>query len=327
MKKRDTKTAGQTAKTPPLKMETVAIQSRETHEMPPDKRTCFYGKRAILPECPMVGWSRFDRAKVAGLSPHRHSSCYEICFLVRGSVEWWARSQIFNVEPNDFFVTQPGEEHGGVDAFMHPCELFWIHVRPRNQLLRQLSGLRQRHFKGNASMSAHFERLISEHRQAENRVLEARRTEEESVASARSVFAARAALHLLVVETLRFHDEAARGELAQGRLAAPSPPIARALEWMNRHCAQPDCLRDAARQAGLRGTQFRKRFQAESGFSPQEYLIRARVQEAKRQLQTSVLPVTQIAFELGFSSSQYFATVFRKLVGLTPQEYRRRANP
>lgn len=255
--------------------------------------------------------------------------------MVRGSAEWWVKTQIFDLEPGDLFVTQPGEEHGGGGSFMHPCELFWVHIKPRNALLQQLSQVRQRHFKDDASMTTHFARLLAEHRLNEQHFvgqlvsasMEKRTSPiavcalDASRSSTRSVAAARGVLHLLVVDTLRFHDAA---ESAPTRAATISPPILAAMELLQTQLDSADCLLQAARRAGLRGTQFRKRFQAESGFSPQEYLMRTRLQNAKRRLTQNTQTVTEIAFTVGFSSSQYFATAFRQHIGLTPQEFRLR---
>ncbi len=251
----------------------------------------------------MVGWSRFERASLS-LEPHSHTDSFEICYIVRGSVEWWAQAQVFDVGPRDLFVTGPGEAHGGVDAFMHPCELYWALVRPVNALFGQLAGLRRRHFKGGSAMAEGFERLLNELRHPDEHTPQA----------------ARAALRLLVIDTLRFHDIAQR---EASRPAAPSPPIAAAMDSIRGHFGDPDCLAAAARGAGLQGTQFRKRFLAETGFAPHDYLARAQIQEAKRRLTETRQPITEMAFDLGFSSSQYFATAFRKLIGLTPMEYRR----
>jgi len=266
-------------------------------------REVFNGGGTLLPECRMVGWSRFERASLS-LGPHAHTDSYEICYIVRGSVEWWAQAQVFDVGPRDLFVTRPGEAHGGVDAFMHPCELYWLLVRPVNALFQQLAGLNRRHFKGGGVMAEGFERLLSELRDPD----------------AHSMQAARSELRLLVIDTLRFHDIAQR---EASRPAAPSAPIALAMDYIRAHFPEPACLAEAARLSGLQGTQFRKRFLQESGFAPHDYLARAQIQEAKRRLTHTAQPVTEMAFDLGFSSSQYFATAFRKLTGLTPVEYRR----
>lgn len=269
------------------------------------QRETYEGRATLLPECAMAGWSRFERAQPS-LEPHQHRGCFEICYLVRGSVEWWVGPQIFHVGPGEIFVTKPGEPHGGVDAFMHPCELYWVQVWPRSTLLQELEKL-GRQCRGGPLIAAHFERLLAEQRTAHGkaRVLQSRE-------------AARAALQLLVIDVLRFFE----AEASATRLL--SPPIKAAMQHLHCHLDGVACLGDAVAVSGLRGTQFRKRFKSETGFTPQEYFARAQMQEARRRLLSTEQPITEIAFDLGFSSSQYFATVFRKLTGLAPQTFRQR---
>ncbi len=56
--------------------------------------------------------------------------------------------------------------------------------------------------------------------------------------------------------------------------------------------------------------------------SPIEYLISYRLNEAKKLLRSSELPITEICYECGFSDSSYFGKAFRKAYGLSPREYR-----
>jgi len=65
---------------------------------------------------------------------------------------------------------------------------------------------------------------------------------------------------------------------------------------------------------------FRRAF----GVPPKRYQVVARVREAQRLLSGTRQPVTSIAYELGYPSSQHFATQFRREVRFSPGEYRRR---
>jgi AraC-like DNA-binding protein len=56
--------------------------------------------------------------------------------------------------------------------------------------------------------------------------------------------------------------------------------------------------------------------------SPAEYRTRKRVHVAKKLLRESNMPITTISHDLGFASSQYFATVFKNYTGMKPKEYR-----
>jgi len=51
-------------------------------------------------------------------------------------------------------------------------------------------------------------------------------------------------------------------------------------------------------------------------------LNRFRVRKAQQFLNTDAKTITEIAFDLGFDSSQYFSKVFRRLTGITPSHYR-----
>jgi len=65
-------------------------------------------------------------------------------------------------------------------------------------------------------------------------------------------------------------------------------------------------------------------FRRATGFSPMRYVTHLRVLRARELLDASDRSITDIAHSLDFSSSQRFATVFRRHVGMTPTQYRNR---
>src|SRR5690606_37616406 len=72
---------------------------------------------------------------------------------------------------------------------------------------------------------------------------------------------------------------------------------------------------------------FKSWFKKEFGMPPLDYILRVRIEEAKKLLeQSSGESVTAIAFKLNFSSSQYFATVFKKYTGINPANYKQQAS-
>jgi AraC-like DNA-binding protein len=70
--------------------------------------------------------------------------------------------------------------------------------------------------------------------------------------------------------------------------------------------------------------QLSRLFHRTFGVSPKRYQVLARLREAKRLLTGTSVPVTAIAYELGYPSSQHFATQFRRETGMPPAEWRRR---
>lgn len=66
-------------------------------------------------------------------------------------------------------------------------------------------------------------------------------------------------------------------------------------------------------------------FKTQTGMSIREYLTHLRIEDAKSLLLHSDLTVTEIAFSVGFGSSNYFTNVFKKESGMSPGTYRKQA--
>lgn len=80
---------------------------------------------------------------------------------------------------------------------------------------------------------------------------------------------------------------------------------------------------DIAEMLCLSTTGLIKRFKQETGLTPADFYQRIKIEEARRRLTGTDASITETAFNLGFSTSQYFASVFKKYTGTTPREYRR----
>ena len=62
------------------------------------------------------------------------------------------------------------------------------------------------------------------------------------------------------------------------------------------------------------------------GISVQEYLLRVRMQKAKELLKATELQIQEIGERVGYEDQLNFSRIFRKYEGISPSEYRRRAN-
>jgi two-component system response regulator YesN len=119
--------------------------------------------------------------------------------------------------------------------------------------------------------------------------------------------------------------EVARARDARREEGGLSPDIADAVAWMTARLGEPFCVQEVADAVGLHPSRFHERFLAEVGQTPAEWRIRRRVALAQERLRALDASVTEVAFALGFASSQYFATAFKKYTGRTPSEYRQQA--
>ena len=86
-----------------------------------------------------------------------------------------------------------------------------------------------------------------------------------------------------------------------------------------------ELVEDLASRVGLSVSRFKARFKETVGVPPADYMSRQKVAKAMDLLRKTGMPVTQIATSLGYASSQYFATAFRRYTGKTPSHARREA--
>ncbi len=101
-----------------------------------------------------------------------------------------------------------------------------------------------------------------------------------------------------------------------------SPPIARAQGFAAAHLGEPLGVERLARVAGLSRAHFVRRFSAEAGLSPSDYVFAQRMERATRLLLATDQPVNAIAAATGFAGGNYFAKAFRRVHGQSPREYR-----
>lgn len=115
-------------------------------------------------------------------------------------------------------------------------------------------------------------------------------------------------------------QNAARSYLGTGQEAR----IALAKRQIDEHYNQPTLSISAlAEQTGISEVYFRKLFKARYHLSPSQYLIGARLENAKKLMRYSFLSVEECALRSGFSSVQYFCRLFKKETGISPGEYRK----
>ncbi|WP_201538079.1 GlxA family transcriptional regulator [Psychrobacter immobilis] len=102
--------------------------------------------------------------------------------------------------------------------------------------------------------------------------------------------------------------------------------ILKVQHWLQKTEAQDIDLSTLANCAQLEERTFLRRFHKATGMTSTEYGQRLRIGSAKDFLQFSLTPVEQIAWKVGYSDVSAFRKIFKRIVGLTPSEYRRRFN-
>lgn len=99
--------------------------------------------------------------------------------------------------------------------------------------------------------------------------------------------------------------------------------VAIAKQYMDDNFDQGITVAQAAQYVFLSQGYFTRAFKDETGISPMNYLMKKRIERACALLENNEIKVSAISLQSGFSSPQRFNVAFRKLMGMTPMEYRK----
>ena len=119
------------------------------------------------------------------------------------------------------------------------------------------------------------------------------------------------------------HGQLPFSALASGRQSADRQ-VAVGQDWLAAHYQEPHAVAGMAEASGLPERSFKRRFRQATGMTPIDYVHTLRLEEAKQILETSAEPVEAVAAEIGYEDASFFRRLFRRKVGLSPSEYRRR---
>jgi AraC-like DNA-binding protein len=306
-----------------IRVEYMDTPERKTFDLRPDG----------LREVPMLGWCSYSHAR-PDLPTHHHPGVIEMHFLDRGRQVSEVEGQDYELHGGDLFITQPGEAHSTGGKPVEPCVLYWLNVRlprPGQQLLRlplketaalaeALRSLPARQFRAGPLVKTLFDRLLELHGRPSGETGTVPRGKggqspfpHRPVSALRLTRMRQAMLDLL----LEIIDGAARH--AAGGPGKIMREMTRIIESRSSEDLR---MEDLARIAGYSLSWFKMRFKEEIGISPRQFILRTKIDMACRRLLASDEPISKIAGDLGFPTSQYFATVFRRLTRVSPRRYR-----
>ncbi len=256
-------------------------------------------------------------------SQERHEGIIEVHYIASGSQALQIADKEYHARGGDLIVTLPGEQHGtGELVAWERVLIYWMRLRvPRKDkggkflnfpkklispMLDKLSGVHPeaRVFKASLQLQHFFDNVILAEAHAE--------------AGMKPLVVSLGLLDLLV-EIVRC-IEAGQGEKKRRDIAA-------VLKYIDEHIQDgPEAAAlltndKLASQANLSRAGFQIKFRQQTGMSPAEYVQRRKIEQATSLLATGLHSVTDVAFSLGFSSSQYFSTVFKKYTNKHPRDY------
>ncbi|MGH7144802.1 MAG: helix-turn-helix domain-containing protein, partial [Planctomycetota bacterium] len=116
---------------------------------------------------------------------------------------------------------------------------------------------------------------------------------------------------------------AGRGGATPTADEASTADLRRLMRFVENHLAEPLALRELAAFSGLSRSHIGRLFRRHLNTTPVDWITRTRIEQAKRMLASSGLPVGQVGARVGIADPYYFSKLFRKTTGLSAKAYRR----
>ena len=129
----------------------------------------------------------------------------------------------------------------------------------------------------------------------------------------------------LAMQLIRRYSSLREVQVGHGGMAPHR--LRKAIGLIDHHLAGEEegrvALRSVAKEVGMSYFHFSRAFKQSMGMTPTNYIAERRIERAKKLMEETDLPISQIALRSGFSSQSHFTTSFRRLAGVTPRSFRR----
>lgn len=247
------------------------------------------------------------------LKMHRHYNMMEICYLEKGEQHYYVDGNDYYLKGGDVLITMPGEKHGTRSHSEEKGKLTWLifglpkrdeqllnltHLESKYLINQLLSFKSKRVFKGNNNIAITLKNIFKMNAETDEILKRIRIT------------------NLLNLFLIQIIDCGKRGNVHIISLEIES-----SVRYINNNIREDLNLGKLANLANLSLSHYKYKFKKEMGFSPIDFILRQKIEEAKKLLAASNT-IADVAYGLMFSSPSYFATVFKRYTGKTPTSYR-----
>jgi transcriptional regulator GlxA family with amidase domain len=103
-------------------------------------------------------------------------------------------------------------------------------------------------------------------------------------------------------------------------------PIKQAQEFIEKNVTEKISVEELATRFAIGRRHFERRFKKATNNTPVEYIQRVKIEAAKKQLEDGNKNVSEVMYDVGYSDTKAFRTIFKKITGLSPVDYKNRYN-
>lgn len=251
--------------------------------------------------------------------PHCHKNV-EICMMTKGECDIIVNGKTVTVHSGEMMVIFPHMIHSFHMRSRKPAYFFQIHFQPDSFSAVEPEVVEKVKFLGYMAdeRSAYLLQPFSQGlRACVERICEEMNNNEDEFCTP----LARVYIYEMIYLLSR--------EINQGyrRLfVIENPLVTRAIQFISNHMGEKIQLTDVANACQITSRYLSTVFKNVMNITVNDYINIAKVDKAMRWLTDTNLPHAEIASRLGFSSTQYFSTVFKRYTYVTPSEYKAMAN-
>lgn len=259
---------------------------------------------------------------------HQHEAI-EIVYVVNGSTQWKTSEQIERLSKGDLFFSLPEQEHGGIGK-PERNELIWI----------QIPTLQESHSSGKDFSfeedfplpKTHAARIIKTLTSQQNHRFKATPSFEQLMTLVQQNISQTHSsndlyLKLLAASILLELEQSIAQTIDHASNSSDEQDdiVQNFMSMLSERCGEHWTLQSMASAMGYGRTHFSKLIKKQTGDTPTMLLSRFRAERAAELLRNTNRSITDISLDLGFSSSQYFSTVFKQYQGESPQAFRNKS--
>ncbi|OUP81275.1 hypothetical protein B5F07_18130 [Lachnoclostridium sp. An169] len=284
-------------------------------------RTVLTREQICIPGIEMIGRHTIKSA-LPPLELHYHPDCFELTFVLEGTIAFGTEQsdegtgekiqKEYHLNGGDIFVTFPDEVHSSNMMPVLRSEIIWFQLdvsRPEemlflepqasSDLLKRMCGLKGHVFRMKTCMYS----LIKDAFQ--------------SVIRGQSPQLSASYLALILnLMTEEIHPQE----------NALSEDIRQSAQYIRRNLTQQLSLDELAELCGLSVSSYKQKFKSQMGITPRNYINMQKIELAKQFLKSGE-SVTETSMKLGFNTSSYFTTVFKKYTSQSPADYAHKKQP
>jgi AraC-like DNA-binding protein len=247
----------------------------------------------------------------------------EIVFMQSGEACWDLPDDHFSMTTGSQALIIPaGRRHRIANGVYTPCRLLWLVFQPEREAAEKARLFLGSEVDALFRLAEDQERPVDlpEHSHRMLAELCAKLTDERLLIGSAPIMAeVRSRIYSLVTSLWEICSSG-RDSGAQSRLVRRAAAMLR--ESADDAVDRDENIEEVARRLGYGKSRLYSLFTHEVGMAPNDYRQRVRIKRCCERLTRTSDSITAIGIENGFHSSQYFARVFKKYVGLTPTDYR-----